>query len=192
MTTSSLENNPLLEAWTGPFEAPPFERIEPRPFPPGLRTALNEARQRSTPSRKIPRRRPSPIRSTRWSAAGATSTRSRRLLQSCRGGDQRRMQAVEREMAPVLSRHRSETYFNEALFAASKPEADEEKLALMKSRRACSNATISKFTRAGAGLPPESQGAARRDRRAAGDLGGAVRPERSGRRKRLPDAARRR
>ena len=24
--------NPLLEAWTGPFEAPPFDRIAPRGY----------------------------------------------------------------------------------------------------------------------------------------------------------------
>jgi peptidyl-dipeptidase Dcp len=45
MTASSIESNPLLEAWTGPFEAPPFERIEPRHFRPAFEAALKAARE---------------------------------------------------------------------------------------------------------------------------------------------------
>ena len=32
MTDPSPAPNPLLEPWTGPFEAPPFDRIAPRHF----------------------------------------------------------------------------------------------------------------------------------------------------------------
>ena len=32
MTNTNLDENPLLEPWTGPFEAPPFDRIEPGHF----------------------------------------------------------------------------------------------------------------------------------------------------------------
>ena len=42
--TESLDDNPLLEPWTGPFEAPPFERIEPRHFRPAFEAALKESR----------------------------------------------------------------------------------------------------------------------------------------------------
>ena len=44
MTKSSIDNNPLLAAWTGPFEAPPFEGIEPGHFRPAFEVALKEAR----------------------------------------------------------------------------------------------------------------------------------------------------
>src|SRR3954453_19465488 len=41
---SPVDPNPLLEPWTGPFEAPPFDRFEPRHFPPAFDAALVEAR----------------------------------------------------------------------------------------------------------------------------------------------------
>ncbi len=44
MTQSSIDANPLLEAWTGPFEAPPFERIEPGHFRPAFEAALKQSR----------------------------------------------------------------------------------------------------------------------------------------------------
>ena len=37
-------NNPLLERWTGPFEAPPFGRIRAEHFRPAFDAALEEAR----------------------------------------------------------------------------------------------------------------------------------------------------
>jgi peptidyl-dipeptidase Dcp len=36
--------NPLLEPWTGPFEAPPFDRFEPRHFRPTFDSALKQVR----------------------------------------------------------------------------------------------------------------------------------------------------
>ena len=44
MTKSSIDKNPLLEPWTGPFEAPPFERIEPGHFRVAFDAALKESR----------------------------------------------------------------------------------------------------------------------------------------------------
>jgi peptidyl-dipeptidase Dcp len=45
MTSSAIDKNPLLEDWTGPFEAPPFDRIEPRHFRPAFDAALKDARR---------------------------------------------------------------------------------------------------------------------------------------------------
>ena len=36
MTDTLASANPLLEPWTGPFEAPPFDRIAPRHFGPAF------------------------------------------------------------------------------------------------------------------------------------------------------------
>jgi peptidyl-dipeptidase Dcp len=44
MTSSPMDTNPLLEPWTGPFEAPPFDRFEPRHFRPAFDAALKQAR----------------------------------------------------------------------------------------------------------------------------------------------------
>ena len=42
--TSPSEKNPLLEPWTGPFEAPPFDLLKPEHFRPAFDLALEEAR----------------------------------------------------------------------------------------------------------------------------------------------------
>jgi peptidyl-dipeptidase Dcp len=40
MTSSQTDTNPLLETWTAPFEAPPFDRFEPHHFRPAFDAAL--------------------------------------------------------------------------------------------------------------------------------------------------------
>ena len=40
----SLSSNPLLRAWTGPFEAPPFDAIRPEHYRPAFDEALAENR----------------------------------------------------------------------------------------------------------------------------------------------------
>ena len=44
MTNPDADENPLLEPWTGAFEAPPFDRFEPRHFRPAFEAALSQAR----------------------------------------------------------------------------------------------------------------------------------------------------
>ena len=39
---SAAATNPLLAAWNSPFEAPPFEAIQPEHFPPAFEAALQE------------------------------------------------------------------------------------------------------------------------------------------------------
>ena len=38
-----LAENPLLAPWTGPFEAPPFDRLKPSDFEPAFEAALASA-----------------------------------------------------------------------------------------------------------------------------------------------------
>src|SRR5580704_15051292 len=110
--------NPLLEAWTGPFEAPPFARIEARHFRPAFDIALKEARE------DIDAVAANPELPTFANTIEALERSGRSLdkvaavffnLTGAATNDE--LQAVEREMAPILSRHRSETFLNEALYA---------------------------------------------------------------------------
>ena len=192
MTQSNVDQNPLLQSWTGPFEAPPFDAHRARAFPARFRRrAERPSRARSTPSRQTRSRRPSPIRSRRWSAAGAASIASRSVFFNLAGAATNdELQAIEREIAPILSRHRSETYLNEALFnRIDALKAEEDKLGLSAEQARVLERYHLNFTRAGAGLRPRGQGAPRRDRRAAGDPRRAIRPECAGRRKSLAHAA---
>jgi len=159
MTKSSLDNNPLLEAWTGPFEAPPFERVEPGHFRPAFEVALKEARE------EIDRvaANPDPPSFANTIEALERSGRSRdkvsRVFFNLAGAATNdELQAIEREMAPVLSRHRSETYLNDALFARIDAlKADEHKLGLSAEQTRVLARYHLDFTRAGAGLSPETK-----------------------------------
>ena len=90
------------------------------------------------------------------------------------------LQAIEREIAPNLARHRSETYLNEALFKRIDAiKADAGKLGLSAEQARVLDRYHLDFTRAGAGAAARSQGATGRDRRAAGDARGGIRSARA-------------
>jgi peptidyl-dipeptidase Dcp len=148
--------NPLFETWTTPFEAPPFERIAPEHFRPAFERALAEQKAEIAAiagttaepsfdntlaalerSGRLLRR----VGATFFNLVGAHSNEA--------------LQAIERELAPVLSKHRSEIFMNEALFrrvAALYARRDELGLTPEQARVLERYHTI--FVRAGAQLGP--------------------------------------
>ena len=68
------------------------------------------------------------------------------------------LEAIERDIAPMLARHRSETYLNEALFQRIDAlKAEEDKLGLSAEQARVLDRYHLNFTRAGAGLQPEAK-----------------------------------
>src|SRR6516165_1585701 len=104
-TPLSIDPNPLLESWTGPFEAPPFDRIEPRQFRPAFDAALKQARA------EIDAVAADPTAPTFANTIEALERSGRSLdkvasvffnLTGAHTNDE--LQAIEREIAPVLAR----------------------------------------------------------------------------------------
>ena len=159
MTSSPIDPNPLLEPWTGPFEAPPFERFEPRHFRPAFEAALREARA------EIDAVAANPKPPTFANTIEALERSGRSLdkvgnvffnLTGAHTSDE--LQAIEREIAPILARHRSETYLNEALFARIDAlKAQEVKLGLSPEQIRVLDRYHLDFTRAGAAAAPEAK-----------------------------------
>ena len=159
MTNPDADENPLLEPWTGPFEAPPFDRVEPRHFPPAFDAALAEARA------EIDAVAADPEPPTFANTIEALERSGRRLdkvasvffnLAGAHTNDE--LQAIERDIAPVLARHRSDTYLNEALFKRIDAlKAGESKLDLSPEQKRVLERYHLDFTRAGAGQPPEAK-----------------------------------
>jgi len=157
MTDSSLDANPLLGAWTGPFEAPPFDRIEPDHFRPAFERALHQSRG------EIDRIAADPAPPSFANTIEAMERSGRSLdrvahvffnLAGAATNDE--LQAIEREIAPILSRHRSETYLNDTLFKRIDAlKADEAQLGLSAEQARVLDRYHLNFTRAGAGLTPE-------------------------------------
>ncbi len=156
ITPSPIDANPLLEPWTGPFEAPPFDRFEPRQFPPAFDAALKQART------EIDAVAADPAAATFANTIEALERSGRSLdkvasvffnLAGAHTNDE--LQAIEREIAPKLARHHSETYLNEALFKRIDAlKADAGKLGLSAEQARVLDRYHLDFTRAGAGARP--------------------------------------
>jgi peptidyl-dipeptidase Dcp len=152
------EKNPLLSPWTGPFEAPPFARIEPAHFRPAFEIALKEARAEIDAIAQNPA--PPTFANTieALERSGRSLNRVANVFYNLAGAATNdELEAIEREMAPILSRHRSETYFNEALFSRVEAlKADEQKLGLNEEQARVLERYHLNFTRTGVGLPAGS------------------------------------
>ncbi|MGA8447101.1 MAG: M3 family metallopeptidase [Roseiarcus sp.] len=159
MTNTNLDENPLLEPWTGPFEAPPFDRIEPGHFRPAFDAALKVAR------REVDAIAANPAPPTFANTIEALERSGRSLdrvggvffnLTGAATNDE--LQAIEREIAPVLARHRNETYLNEALFKRIDAlKAEEDGLGLSAEQARVVERYHLNFTRAGAGAQPDAK-----------------------------------
>jgi peptidyl-dipeptidase Dcp len=159
MTNSAADTNPLLEPWTGPFEAPPFDRFEPAHFRPAFDAALKAARA------EIDAIAADPAPPTFANTIDALERSGRSLdkvgnvffnLTGAHTNDE--LQAIEREIAPKLARHRTDTYLNEALFKRIDAlKADEQKLGLSAEQARVLERYHLDFTRAGAGASPDAK-----------------------------------
>ncbi|HEV2559457.1 MAG TPA: M3 family metallopeptidase [Microvirga sp.] len=112
-----LTGNPFGEDWTTPFGLPPFEAIRPEHFRPAFDVALAVQREEMD---RIAGDAASPT----FANTVEAMERSGRLMKRVGGvffnlsgsNTNDALQAVEREMAPVLAKHRNAIFMNEALF----------------------------------------------------------------------------
>ncbi|HEY8383283.1 MAG TPA: M3 family metallopeptidase [Microvirga sp.] len=158
-TQDPATGNPFLAEWSTPFGLPPFDAIAPEHFRPafdaalaGQRTEIDAiAADRSEPS---------------FDNTVAALERSGRALKRVGGvffnlagsHTNEAIQAIEREMAPVLAKHRNAIFMNEALYrrvAALHERRDALGLSPEQARVLDRYHTI--FVRAGAQLPPEKK-----------------------------------
>ncbi|VFU09155.1 M3 family metallopeptidase [Methylocella tundrae] len=159
MSETNMSDNPLLKPWTGPFETPPFERIKPAHFRPAFDIALKQARGEIDAVAANPE--PPTFANTieALERAGRSLTRVASVFFNLAGAATNdELEAVEREIAPIMSRHRSATYLNEALFSRIDAlKTNEQNLDLTGEQSRVLNRYHLNFTRNGAGLPAESK-----------------------------------
>ena len=191
---STAPANPFLAPWTTPFELPPFERIAPEHYRPAFDRAL-EAHIGEIEA--IAGDAAAPTFANTIEALERSGRELRRVAAvffNLAGSDTNdAMQAIEREIAPRLRRHRSAIYMNAALFrrvAALFDRRDE--LGLDAEEARVLDRYHTHFVRAGAQLEPEAKARLADDHRAARDARHAVLPERARRREGLHARARRR
>ena len=110
-------SNPLLATWTGPFEAPPFADVAPAHFKPAFEAALatNVAEIEAIADNRDEATFENTIAALERS--GDALDRVCSVFFNLTGADTNdALEEIEREMAPVLSRHSSAIYLNAALF----------------------------------------------------------------------------
>ncbi len=110
--------NPLLNPWSGAFEAPPFAAIKPEHFRPAFDVAMSEKRAEiaAIAGQSAPPTFANTIDALERS--GKALDRVASVFFNLAGADSNdAIEAIERDMAPLLSRLSSEMYLNEALFA---------------------------------------------------------------------------
>jgi peptidyl-dipeptidase Dcp len=109
--------NPLLAAWETPFGVPPFEGLEPDHFRPAFDHAMSQQRREveAVMSDSAPAGFANTIEALELS--GRSLRQVAAVFFSLAGAHtSEALQEIEREIAPVLARHRTWIYQNEALF----------------------------------------------------------------------------
>ena len=161
MTASdaALAGNPLLTSWTTPFGLPPFESIAPEHYKPAFDTALAEQQAEIA---AIADNAEAPTFANTIEAletSGRTLKKVGGVFFNLAGSHTNdAIQAVEREMAPLLAKHRNSIFMNEALYkrvAALYDKRDSLGLTPEQARVLDRYHTI--FVRAGAKLGPEEK-----------------------------------
>ncbi|MFL5026191.1 MAG: M3 family metallopeptidase [Microvirga sp.] len=161
MTASdtALSGNPLLASWTTPFGLPPFESIAPEHYKPAFDTALAEQQAQIA---AITDNAEAPTFANTIEAletSGQTLKKVGGVFFNLAGSHTNdAIQAVEREMAPILAKHRNSIFMNEALYkrvAALYEKRDSLGLSSEQARVLDRYHTI--FVRAGAKLGPDEK-----------------------------------
>jgi peptidyl-dipeptidase Dcp len=154
-----LPANPLLAPWTGPFEAPPFASIRPEHFAPAFEIALAE--KRGEIAAIAANLEPASFSNTieALERSGASLDRVASVFFNLVGAhSDEALEAIERDIAPVLSRASSEIYLNEALFARIEAlQAEREGLALVPEQARVLELHHIAFLRNGAALAPDAK-----------------------------------
>lgn len=157
--------NPFFADWSRqPYGAPPFDQIEVSHYMPAFERGMAE---HAAEIEEIANNRARPtFRNTieAMENSGALLRRTASVFFNLSGTDgDEAMQAVESEIAPLLSRHQSSILLNPALFARVNTLYERrDRLRLSDEQRRVLELYHLEFTRAGAALPQEQ-----RDRLAA-------------------------
>ncbi len=113
-----MSANPLLETWSAPHGAPPFDRITPAHFREAYARAL--AGHRSEIAAIASAREPASFDNTiaALERSGRPLTRVESVFSNLANADtNEELQEIERELAPVLARHWNEIHLDARLFA---------------------------------------------------------------------------
>jgi len=151
---ANRSSNPLLEPWATPFGIPPFESIVPEHYGPAFDAAIAEQKAEID---SIVAAAEAPTFANTVEAlerSGATLKRVGGVFFNLAGSHTNDdIQAIEREMAPRLAKHRNSIFMNEALFRrVDALHRDKDRLGLSSEQARLLDRYHTIFVRAGARL----------------------------------------
>ncbi|MGL5272268.1 MAG: M3 family metallopeptidase [Phocaeicola sp.] len=151
--------NPFLMEYTTPFQVPPFDKITMEHYKPAFLVGMEEHVKEIEAI--VNNSEPATFQNTiaALDCAGAQLKKVSIVffgLNSANTNDE--MQALSRELSPLLSKHSDDISMNPALFARVKEVYDNrESLELTKEEAKLLTETYKSFARGGANLSPEDQ-----------------------------------
>jgi len=157
--TTKPADNPLLQPWTAPFETPPFPELQPEHYRPAFDAALAEHRAEIDAIAADPALPSFENTIDALELAGQTLRKVSAVFFNICGTDGNdATEAIERDIAPVLARHRTAIMLNEALFRrVDDLHKRRDALGLTDEQRRVLDRHHIAFRRAGAGLDPASK-----------------------------------
>jgi len=152
-------DNPFFNKWDTPFEVPPFEQIKPSHFMPAYLKAFEEQKKeiKAIISCKEEPTFDNTIKALEYSGQLLTKVgRVFSALNSANTNDS--LQAVNREIAPLLSKHSDDIILNDSLFQRVRLVYENmDMFKLTEEEKKVLDETYSNFVRNGAALSPEDK-----------------------------------
>ena len=156
---ASAIQNPLLAAWTGAFELPPFAQIEPGHFRSAFDRALVAHRAEIDAIAADPTAPSFDDTVAALEKSGRELDRVADVFHVLAGADTSdEIEAIERDVSPLLARHNNALYLNRALFGRiADLYKQRERLDLNAEQARVLERYHTRFVRAGAALEKPAQ-----------------------------------
>jgi peptidyl-dipeptidase Dcp len=150
--TVNLANNPLLQTWNTPFGTPPFKTIKIEHYLPAFKEAMARHQAEITTIANSPEAPTFANTLEALDVSGAWLTQVASVFYNLNSAlTNEDMQAIAKEMAPLMSKHGDDIQLNEALFARTKVVYDNrQNLQLTEEQTILLEKTYKDFVRGGA------------------------------------------
>lgn len=153
-SSSEIAQNPFFQEWNTPFGAPPFGEIKTEHFMPAFEQTMQEHKQEIQAITQDERTADFDNTIAAMELAGSGLTRVSRVFFNLTGTESNEeLQALQREVSPMLTRHSNEIRMNEDLFKRVKAVYDKRDTTnLNAEQRRLLERTYESFVRTGANL----------------------------------------
>ncbi len=156
VNSQNIEYNPLLASWKTPYQTPPFNEIKPKHYLPAFISAITEAKMEIDAISLSNEAATFENTIVALDRAGASLTRISGIFFNLLEADaSKELQALAKEITPLITDYQNYITLNEALFLRIKSVYDyKAQLTLTTEQEMLLKNTYLNFSRSGANLSP--------------------------------------